>query len=300
MLLTIRIFGKMKETARVVLSGGAAFGLAQIGALQVIESRFSITGIIGTSIGSIVGGLYAKGYSPQEILQLALKYKKQNIFNPLNLDRSLTGVFDGKTVLSSFEEWTDNILIENCRIPFMAVGYDLNNGNTVVIDKGSLAKAMRASSSIPYLFSPYVWGCYSFVDGGIEYPLPLGLDKSLPGELTIVVNVLPSQIREPESINCHSEAPNTKKLRLHEVFLRSITQNQAYMAVHSIVDNKPDIVIDAWYPKGSVFGFDQAETFYRWGMARTEQALSDYARLNNMEKILRKYRKLITQLSKGL
>jgi NTE family protein len=289
----------MKDTARVVLSGGAAFGLAQIGALQVLESRFDITGIIGTSMGSIVGGLYAKGYTPEEILQLAIKYKKQNLFNPLNLDRSLTGIFDGKTILHSFEEWTGNILIEDCRIPFLAVSYDLIKSNSIVINKGSLAKAMRASSSIPYLFSPYRWDNYSFVDGGIEYPLPLGLAKSLPGNLTIVVNVLPSKLKEPEYIDVNITDATEKKLRLHEVFLRSITQNQAYMAMHAIVENKPDIVIDAWYPKGNVFGFDQAEAFYHWGRTRTEQTLDSYQKPNQMEKILNRYLKLVSRLSKG-
>jgi NTE family protein len=289
----------MKTTARIVLSGGAAFGLAQIGALQVLSRRFDITGIIGTSMGSIIGGLYAKGYAPEEMLEIALRYKKQNIFNPLNLDTSLTGIFDGKVMLKSFEEWTDDCLIEDCRIPFAAVAFDLCRNNTVVIDKGSLSKALRASSSIPYLFSPVRWGKYTFVDGGVEHPLPLALAMDLPGELTIAVNVLPSRLKEPESIDTASEEPDTKKLRLHEVFLHSITQNQASLAMHAIVDNSPDIVIDAWYPRGSVFGFDDAETFYHWGIAKAEQALTHYEQPNYMEKIRTRYKTLVSRLSKG-
>lgn len=289
----------MKKTAKVILSGGAAFGLAHIGALQVIESRFHISGLIGTSMGAIIGGLYAKGYSPREILHLVMEIKKKNLFNPLNLDRNLTGIFDGKMILNKFEEWTDSALIAECRIPFLAVSYDLIKNNSVIIDKGSLAKAMRASASIPYLFSPYSWGSYSLVDGGIEYPLPLGLSKSLPGDLTIAVNVLPSKIKEPEHIDIFSKDSKKDKLWLHEVFLNSITQNQAYMAMHSIIDNKPDIVIDAWYPKGNVFDFDETETFYKWGIAKTEEILLKYEQPNYIEIIRDKYKTLVTRLSKG-
>ncbi len=289
----------MKKTAKVILSGGAAFGLAHIGALQVIESRFNISGIIGTSIGSIIGGLYAKGYSPKEILHLVMEIKKKDIFNPLNLDRYLTGIFDGKMIFNKLEEWTDKTLIDDCRIPFMAVSYDLKKSNSIIIDKGSLAKAMRASSSIPYLFSPYRWGSYSFVDGGIEYPLPLALSESLPGELTIVVNVLPSKMKEPEHIDIFSNDANKDKLRLHEVFLQSITQNQAYMAMLSIIENRPDIVVDAWYPKGNVFDFEEAETFYRWGISKAQDVLNNYEEPNYIEVIRDKYKTLVSRLNKG-
>lgn len=290
----------MKQNARLVLSGGAALGLAHIGVLHELELRYNITGIIGTSMGAIVGGLYAMGYTPDEILEIATKYNTNKIFNPLNLDRTLSGIFDGKMILKLFEEWTNNSLIENCRIPFVAISYDLIKRNTIVINNGPLAKAMRASSSIPYLFSPYQWGNYAFVDGGVEFPLPLGLGKTLSNEITIAVNVLPSKSSEPERIRFVGNQIDKSKMRLHEVFLRCIIQNQAYMALHAIADNEPDLVIDAWYPQGNVYGFNDTEAYYFHGIAATQEALlnseqPDYAKL-----IKKEYRNLVNKVGKGL
>jgi predicted acylesterase/phospholipase RssA len=294
----------MKTTAKLVLSGGEALGLAQIGSLKVIEHEFEINAIIGTSIGSLVGGLYAMGLGPSEILKTALSFRKSSVFNPFSLDKQLSGIFDGKLVLKTLEEWTQGALVEDCRLPFQAVSYDLNRKKTVIIDKGPLAKAMRASSSIPYLFAPFQWGRYSFVDGGIEHPLPLGLSSSLPGEITIAVNVLPFVAETPESITLAPCDSDGSKLRLPEVFLRSITQNQAFLAMHAILDHRPDIVIEANYPDGSVFGFDQAETYYHWGISKAKEALAEYGKPDYFAQLRRNYHKIMsrinTRLEKGL
>jgi NTE family protein len=290
----------MKQKARVVLSGGAALGLAHIGVLKVLEQRYDITGIVGTSIGAIVGGLYASGYTPDELLDIATKNNAKRLFNPFYLDRTLSGIFDGKMIINLFQDWTKDILIENCKLPFIAISYDLVKRNTIVIGKGSLAKAMRASSSIPYLFSPYQWGKYALVDGGVEYPLPLGLGKTAHGEITIAVNVLPSKSIEPERIDTLSIDDEKNKMKLHEVFLRCIIQNQAYMALHAIADVKPDIVIDAWYPKGNVYGFDDAESFYRWGIAKAEETVLGSEQPDYTKTIRKEYRNIVTKLGKGL
>jgi len=290
----------MKQKARVILSGGAALGLAHIGVIKVLETRYDITGIVGTSMGAIVGGLYAAGYTPDELLEIATKNNAKRLFNPFYLDRTLSGIFDGKMITNLFESWTKDVLIENCKIPFNAISYDLVKRNTVVIGKGSLAKAMRASSSIPYLFSPYQWGKYALVDGGVEYPLPLGLGKTVRGEITIAVNVLPSKSLEPERMDLLSVEDEKNKMKLHEVFLRCIIQNQAYMALHAIADAKPDIVIDAWYPQGNVYGFDDAESFYRWGIGKAEETILGSEQPNYTETIRKEYRNIVAKLGKGL
>lgn len=199
-----------------------------------------------------------------------------------------------------FEDWTEKRNIESCRIPFIAISYDLIKRNTIVINRGSIARAMRASSSIPYLFSPFQWGKYALVDGGVEYPLPLGLGKTNSDEIVIAVNVLPSRSIQPERIDLNSNPDDKTKMKLNEVFLRSVMQNQAYMALHAITDNKPDLVIDACYPEGSVFGFDDAETYYNWGMAQAMEVLR-FAQQPNYHRILRKeYLHLVSKLSKGM
>jgi len=291
----------LKQTAKVVLGGGAALGLAEIGVLEVLEKRFDIVSVIGTSMGAIVGGLYAKGLSPSEILALAnLLKQKKRWFSTLRLDTTLSGIFDGNGLLKWFDEWTALSSVEECRIPFWAVSYDLNQKRSVIINKGPLAHAMRASSSIPYIFTPYICGKYAFVDGGVEYPLPLGPASSLPGEITIAVNVLPAIFNEPELIDLNKASATSKQIRLNEVFLNTVLQNQAFIAMHSIVDNKPDIIVEAWYPKGSVFGFSEADTFFEWGKQQAEEALAGFEQPHHFERLLRHYRKLSTKLASGL
>ncbi len=290
----------MNQNARIVLGGGAAYGLAHIGVLKALESRYNITSIVGTSMGAIVGGLYSIGHSPEELLEFATKNNAKRLFNPLNLDRTLSGIFDGRKILKLFEDWTENAEIESCRIPFIAISYDLTKRNTVVINRGLMAKAMRASSSIPYLFSPFIWGKYALVDGGVEYPLPLGLGKVATEEIVIAVNVLPSRSIQPEKIDLSGIHPNKSKMKLHEVFLRSIMQNQAYLALHSIKDNKPDLVIDAYYPQGNVYGFEDAESYYNWGFAQAIEVLRNAEQPNYPHLLRKEYLSLVSKLSKGM
>jgi NTE family protein len=290
----------MKQNARIVLSGGAAFGLAHIGVLKILEKQYNIVSIVGTSMGAMVGGLYASGYSTDELLAIATKSNNKRLFNPLNLDTTMSGVFDGKMLLKLFEEWTQNKNIEDCKIPFVAISYDLIKRNTVVINKGSLAKAMRASSSIPYIFAPLQWGKYSFVDGGVEYPMPLGLGHSNTKDITIAVNVLPSKSLKPELMETDNSKNDKNKMRLNEVFLRCIIQNQAYMALHAIADNKPDIVIDAWYPEGNVYGFDDADAYYRWGIIAANKTLDLVGDPGYKKMVHKEYRSNVSNLGKRL
>lgn len=300
MCLMLKTNTDTRQTARLVLGGGAAYGLAEIGVLEVLRQRFEFSEIIGTSMGAIIGALYACGKSPEQILEIAVQTNKLRVFNPLNLDKTFSGIFDGKVMLKLFEEWTDDLTFDDCSIPFRAVSYDLRKLNSVVLDKGPLAKAMRASSSIPYVFSPFNWGNYCFVDGGVEFPLPLGLSSEAQADVTIAVNVLPVKMQKPEAFVLPVGRTNKSKLLLHEIFLRSIFQNQAYLALHSIIDNEPDLVVDAWYPQGSVFGFDAAETYYHWGIAQARKALSGWEQPNYLTKLRRRYKSLVAMLSKGL
>ena len=102
----------MKEKATLILGGGSALGLAHIGVLSVLEEQYEITGIIGSSMGSIIGGLYSSGLNSEEIYKIAKSFKNTRIFSPLNLDRTIQGIFDGKSLLKAFFKWTEGKKIE--------------------------------------------------------------------------------------------------------------------------------------------------------------------------------------------
>lgn len=295
----------MKREARLILGGGAAYGLAHIGAIEAICEEFDITGIVGTSMGAIVGGLYAMGKTPQEILALALDSKTTLLFNPgwvpfqplkLSLDL-IKSLHNKKKVMDLFAKWIGPVKIEELLLPFVAVAYDLNLRKTILIDKGSLTSALRASSSLPLLFSPHEMQGHLFVDGGIEHPLPLAFKDLVPGSFTIAVNVLPPVSQEAEKIGVTIPLVNND-LRTHEVVIQSILQNQGFVAIQAMLHNPPDLFIDAHDPRKNMFDLANVKDFYDFGYRSAKESLAGMAEPKFMAHLLNRYQGLISHLMK--
>ena len=224
MLLTPACAGAERRGGIVlVLSCGAMRGLAHIGVLQALaEKDIPIVGIVGTSMGSIIGGLAASGYKPEEILEVIetldlgnlMSEQATPIFVPsgdsdarLNqipwayMDKAgnVTGPLGGLTgvkLLERFAQLASRVRIvdfDDLPIPYAAVATDLETGQKVVLRSGSLASAMRASMSIPILFEPWSIGGKLLVDGGLVSNLPVFTAKELfPGYPVIAVDVTSS------------------------------------------------------------------------------------------------------------
>ncbi|MCB5261390.1 MAG: patatin-like phospholipase family protein [Candidatus Cloacimonetes bacterium] len=283
------------KTARLILGGGSAYGLAHIGVIEAIAEEYEITGVVGTSMGAIVGGLLACSVSPQKMLELAQDVSTLELFNPLTLDFSRSGIFDGKAITRLFEDWTQERMIEQADIPYIAVAFDLHRQLTVLIDKGSLAKAMRASSSLPFIFAPQEMEDYLFIDGSVAHPLPLAFADKVPGEITIAVNVLPTaspdiEIYEP------GHKQTKQKLTRYEVFMQSLMQNQGFMAIQSIVKNKPDIIIHAHHPDFGFYDLKKAQDFYDFGYQAAKKALGEHSEPDFAAKLRGSYEKLFERI----
>ena len=186
----------------LVLSGGGAKGFAHIGALKVLqEAGIEFDYISGTSMGSIVGGLYAMGYSPQYIdtlvrqanwsvllldkidrRQLTLDEKsyndRQSLSFPVTKEKvSLPfGIKEGQNVSLLLSRLTSPVYqyknFSDFQTPFLCIATDISNGKSVVLDKGNLADAMRASMAIPTIFSPVTIDGKLLVDGGLVNNFP--------------------------------------------------------------------------------------------------------------------------------
>lgn len=233
------------QEVTVILGGGAALGFAHIGVLKVIEEKYKIVRIIGTSMGSIVGGLYASGMTPDEILEFGKEFKYIDFINPLNLDLKFQGIFDGSFIEKKINQKLEDINIEDLPIKYTAVAFDINSKYTVIINSGNCAKAMRASSAIPYIFNPVSVGDYNLVDGGVEYPLPcLDLAKD---EFTIVVNVIPKITKKYIHLNISSENQEEKRKtskKWYEIVMEAINCNQSFLVQERLKEFTPDIYID--------------------------------------------------------
>lgn len=283
------------KKARLILGGGSAFGLAHIGVIKALSEEYEITGIVGTSMGAIVGGAFACSVSPEEMLESALDISTVELFNPLTLDFSRSGIFDGKAVYKLFEKWTQDCAIEDTKIPYIAVAFDLHRQVTILINKGSCAKAMRASSSLPFIFAPVEMGDYLFIDGSVAHPLPLVFADKVPGEITIAVNVLPTVSPDAEFYK-PGPKQNKDKFTRYDVFMESLMLNQGYMAIQSIVHNKPDIIINAHQAELGFYDLKKAQDFYDYGYKEAKKVMAGYSEPDFAAKVRQSYEKLFERI----
>ncbi len=173
-----------KDVALVLSSGGPR-GWAYIGAVEELISRgYNITSVAGTSIGSLVGGIFAAG-KLEEVKEWLFTLDAWKVFSLMDLSISKNHLMKGDKVIGALKEIVPEVNIEDLKIPYRAVAADLYTGEEVVFDRGPLFDAVRASISIPSLFRPVKYGFRTLVDGGIVNTMPI--DKAVRHEGDILV-----------------------------------------------------------------------------------------------------------------
>ena len=178
-----------KRTAALVLSSGGARGLAHIGAIEELQQQgFTITSVAGCSMGSLVGGMFAAGRL-QDFKQWMFDLDRSKMWRLTDLSFSLTHLMKGERVIEAMKEVVPDVDIRELPIPYCAVATDCATGNEVVFRSGSLYEAIRASISMPAVFSPVRRDEMLLVDGGVVNPLPLREVERREGDLLVAVNV---------------------------------------------------------------------------------------------------------------
>lgn len=163
---------KTKDVALVLSSGGPR-GWAYIGAIEELEKRgYRITSIAGTSIGSLVGGIYAAG-KLSEIKEWLFSLDAWKVFDLIDISISKNHLVKGDKVIGAIKEIVPDINIEDLNIPYKAIAADLYTGEEVIFDEGPLFEAIRASISIPSLFRPVKYGFRTLIDGGVVNTMPI-------------------------------------------------------------------------------------------------------------------------------
>lgn len=173
----------------LVLGGGSAKGFAHIGVIRTLEQeKIPIHMIIGTSVGSLIGGLYAANPDSFQLEWLAFKIDRGDILD-FSIVYSKLGPVQG-TKLEGFIEHNVKVKkVEDTKIPFTPVATDLSTGETILMEKGSLAKAIRASSSIPGIFVPVTFDNRTLVDGGVTNNVPCDIARTKGADIVIAVNL---------------------------------------------------------------------------------------------------------------
>jgi NTE family protein len=181
----------------LVLGGGAARGFAHVGVIRVLEQeKIPIHMIVGTSVGSLIGALYASDPNSFNLEWLSFSIEKDDIFD-YSVIYSKMGPVQGERLEKFIQTKVRAKTLEQMKIPFYAVATDLNEGNTWVFEKGSVAKAVRASCSIPGIFQPLELGGKMYVDGGVTDNLPVDVARAKGANIIIAVNIS-KNIRNPQ------------------------------------------------------------------------------------------------------
>jgi len=179
----------MKPTVALVLGSGGARGIAHIGVIrELINQGYEISSISGSSMGALVGGIYAAGKLDEYEAWLCSQ-SKRDIFNLVDFTLSTQGIIKADRVLKEMQKFIPDQKIEDLPIKYAAVTTDLKNKKEVVITQGSLYDAIRASISIPVVFTPIQKVDALFVDGGVLNPVPVNRVYRHENDILIAVNL---------------------------------------------------------------------------------------------------------------
>lgn len=164
---------KTKDVALVLSSGGPR-GFAYIGAIEELERRgYHITSVAGSSIGSLVGGIYAAGRL-HEFKEWLFNLSNWQIMKLLDVSMGRNYLLKGTKVINAIKTVVPEVMIEDLEIPYVAVATDLYTGEPYEFRSGPLFDAIRASISIPSMFKPVENSYHTFIDGGLVSTFPLG------------------------------------------------------------------------------------------------------------------------------
>lgn len=174
----------------LALGGGGAAGLAHIGVLQVLqEHAIPVRAIVGTSIGAEIGAFVASGMAVDDLAALAISFDWKQTLQLFMPDLPTGGLVSGVNIVEFLRGWIGAQQIEDLAMGYAAVATDLKDGSQVVLDRGDLVSAVRASIAIPGFIAPFHSGQRSLVDGGVVNPLPFDVARTRFGGPVVAVAV---------------------------------------------------------------------------------------------------------------
>lgn len=217
----------MKQKVALVLGSGGARGVAHIGVIEaLLENNFEITSVAGSSMGAVVGGIYAAG-KLDLYKDWVTNFDKIDVFKLLDFTFSLQGFVRGERVFKEMSKILGDIDIEHMKIPFSAVASNIRSQQEVIFSKGNLMDALRASCAIPTVMKPvYVEG-EEIVDGGVLNPIPINRVARTPGDILVVVDVnsnipfvaqVPATVAEEQEVQKHNQFLEEFKLKMKTIW----------------------------------------------------------------------------------
>ena len=190
--------GLFRRKIGLALGAGGAKGIAHIGVLKALEmNNIGIDYVTGTSIGALIGGLYALTKDIGLIESISYRTQTKEFVQSFSDPSLRSGLFKGNKVLDLFSAYiNEDTLIQDTKIPFAVVTVDLKTGERIVLKEGSLKEAIRASISLPILFDPLEHEDHLLVDGALIEAVPIETAKEMGAQRVIGVNLYTNHIRK--------------------------------------------------------------------------------------------------------
>jgi|SRR5690554_4396584 len=290
----------MNRTKKVslVLSGGGARGLAHIGVIEELEKRgYEIHSISGTSMGAVVGAVYATG-NLEAFKAWILNLDKLDIFKLIDFTLINKGLVKGDRIFNELKTFIPKVNIEDLKINYAAVAADITHREEVVFTQGDLLDAIRASVSIPSVFTPVINGESILVDGGVVNNIPINHAKRIVNDILIAVNVN-SNVLLPEK-------EPTKEVEEKQLFYQGLLnsfyaglsklipyENKNSLGYFDIMNNSyemmrdqlvklyleinpPDVLIETSRSISSIYDFYKAEELIENGQLAAELSLNSF------------------------
>jgi len=280
-------------TVSLVLGSGGARGLAHIGVIEwLTENGYDIRSIAGSSMGALVGGIFAAG-KLEVYADWVSALERMDVVRLLDPSFGRAGLFRGERIISVLRELIGDCLIEELTISFTAVATDLTTGKEVWLHEGRLFDAIRASISLPLIFTPFSHGGRQLLDGGLVNPIPIAPTLNDTTDLTIAVNLSgPEEAKPPsppipptrggaayrrrivdfiESLSL-ARTPDAPSVGLAEIILASIETMQNTIARLKLAAYSPDVTIEVPRNACLFHEFWRAEELIALGRERTARA----------------------------
>ncbi len=226
----------------LALSGGAARGMAHVGVISVLHKEgIPIDMIAGTSSGAIVGAVYACYRDIERMRRYALDPSWKKRAPMIDPSFPKTGFIKGRKIEKLFESFMGiNTTFEDLLIPFACVATDIQNGEEIIIDSGSVPDAIRASISIPGIFTLVNHEGRYLVDGGLTTPVPVEVVRQMGADFIIAVNVNPDvsgRMVKPDKPAKKEKPPNIFQVLIQSIYITT------YSLAKSSLENA-DFVIE--------------------------------------------------------
>ena len=270
-----RLANLQKRKTGLALGGGVARGLAHIGVLEVLQrEKIPIDMIAGTSAGAAIGALYAQGTDVSMIESLAIDMvARKKLASLVDLALPKTGFIEGKKIRNHLQAAIgSDVKFSDLKIPLACVATDVDTGEEVVIKQGSVLEAVRASISIPVIFTVVKWKGRNLVDGGLVKPVPVSVLQEMGADFIIAVNVMPETIYRAQQVEKEARK-RVKEPNIFHIIMQSI-----YITSHSVVKSSlegADIVIQPQVAHIGIGEFHRARELILQGELAAQEAIPE-------------------------